>query len=330
MPRASLSAFDATYEKGAILGRGASGVAFVVRPKGGPEVQQVAKEIHVGRFDEKRRKDAFEESKLLRTLCHHNIVKCLDTFLDDEVLYIVMEYANGGDLGRCIQAQRKETSEGGAWRLFLEQTVMGVFVQICAALLHIHSRRILHRDLKPANVFIVGEGDLAECLFKLGDFGIAKMLEGTTCQAHSTVGTPSYLSPEICKNNPYGTKSDIWSLGVVLYELAVLKVPFQAGNLPAMALMICTKEPMPLPEPFSEQIQSLVKAMLQKDPAKRPPVSDVLHSSFVQTFLSEATVRCIGNDCAVQAMPNVQNAQSRGVSLPNRAGRKEAAESGNA
>ena len=75
---------------------------------------------------------------------------------------------------------------------------MGVFVQICAALLHIHSRRILHRDLKPANVFIVGKGDLSTCTVKLGDFGIAKMLEGTTCQAHSTVGTPSYLSPEIC------------------------------------------------------------------------------------------------------------------------------------
>merc|ERR1719487_1530122 len=90
MPKAShLSAFEATYEKGPILGRGASGVAFVVRPKGGPEAQQVAKEICVGRFDEKRRKDAFEESKLLRALNHDNIVKCMDTFLDDEVLYIV-------------------------------------------------------------------------------------------------------------------------------------------------------------------------------------------------------------------------------------------------
>jgi len=317
MPRAHLSAFDATYEKGAILGRGASGVAFVVRPKGGPEVQveQVAKEICVGRFDEKRRKDAFEESKMLRTLNHQNIVKCLDTFLDDEVLYIVMEYANGGDLGRCIQAQRKETS------LFLEQTVMGVFVQTCAACLHIHSRKILHRDLKPANVFIVGEGDLSTSTVKLGDFGIAKMLEGTTCQAHSTVGTPSYLSPEICKNNPYGTKSDVWSLGVVLYELAVLKVPFQAGNLPAMALMICTNEPKPLPDGFSEPLEKLVRALLQKDPSKRPPVGDVLHSSFVQTFLSEALVRCIANDCAGQAKPNVQNAQSRGASLPNHRGR---------
>mmetsp|Transcript_1023 Transcript_1023/g.2561 ORF Transcript_1023/g.2561 Transcript_1023/m.2561 type:complete len:795 (-) Transcript_1023:164-2548(-) len=273
--------FDAAYERGPILGRGASGIAFLVRPKSDPHKRLVAKELCVLRSDDKRRKDAFAESQLLRTLSHRNIVACTDVFQDEEMMYIVMEYADGGDLSKRIQMQKAEN------RCFSEQTVMATFVQICSPLDYLHGLKIMHRDLKPQNVFVVGDGALAECTIKLGDFGIAKMIEGTMGQANSTVGTPSYLSPEICRNNPYGMRSDIWSLGVMLYELACLRVPFHAGNLPAMALMICTSEPQPVPEEFSPTLAELVKSLLQKDPAKRPSTSVVLQNPYVQRFLPE-------------------------------------------
>lgn len=276
------SRLEEEYTRGQILGRGASGVAFVVRPKRDPQRQLVAKEMCIVKTDEKRRREALAESQLLRDLSHRNIIVCLDIVQEDDMLYIVMEYANGGDLSRWIQHYRDQE------RRLPEQTVMSCFVQICAALRYIHSKKILHRDLKPANIFLCGEGDLSELTVKLGDFGIAKMIDGTLGQANSTVGTPSYLSPELCKNNPYGMKADIWSLGVVLYELTCLKVPFHAGNLPAMALMICTSEPKPISEEYSPCLADLVKLLLQKDPAKRPHVAAVLSLLYVQGFVTDA------------------------------------------
>lgn len=275
------ASFEATYDKGSILGRGASGVAFVVRPRKDPKVEYVAKEICLMRCEEKRRREAFAESRLLRELRHDHIVTCLDVFEEMDMLYIVMEYATGGDLGRRIQARKTEGVR------FTEAVIMRVFAQVSSALHYIHSQKIVHRDLKPANIFIAGEGDLSCCTVKLGDFGIAKMVEGTMGQANSTVGTPSYLSPEICKNNPYGVKADVWSLGVVLYEMSCLKVPFQASNLPAMALQICTMDFKPLPEDFSSDLHALVNQLLQKDPLRRPAMSAVVEEPFVKAFMAE-------------------------------------------
>lgn len=93
------------------------------------------------------------------------------------------------------------------------------FVQICLGLNYIHSKRILHRDLKASNIFVTQ----TYCL-KIGDFGIAKTLEGTLEAALTIVGTPYYMSPELCLSKPYTLKSDIWSLGCLLYEMAALKV----------------------------------------------------------------------------------------------------------
>jgi len=272
--------FEAAYEKGHILGRGASGIAFVVRPKKDPKLEYVAKEMCLTRVDEKRRREAFAESRLLRELRHEHIVTLLDVVEEHDILYIVMEYATGGDLARRIQAQKAEGTR------FLEAVIMRVFAQVCSALHYIHLQKIMHRDVKPANVFISGEGELGHCTVKLGDFGIAKMIEGTG-QANSTVGTPSYLSPEMCKNNPYGMKADVWSLGVAWYEMACLKVPFSASNLPAMALLICTSDPKPLPEDYSPKLQSLVLWLLQKDPVKRPAMSAVVDEPSVKAALPE-------------------------------------------
>ena len=96
---------------------------------------------------------------------------------------------------------------------------------------HVHDRKILHRDLKSQNIFLTKQG-----IIKMGDFGIAKVLKNTTELASTIVGTPYYLSPEIIENKPYNFKSDMWSLGVLLYEMCALKPPFNGGSLHMLAL----------------------------------------------------------------------------------------------
>jgi NIMA (never in mitosis gene a)-related kinase len=111
--------------------------------------------------------------------------------------------------------------------------VLNWFTQILLSIKHIHDRKILHRDLKSQNIFLTSRN-----IVKLGDFGIARVLSHTRSNAKTVVGTPYYLSPEIIENKPYNFKSDVWSLGVLLYEMCALGPPFNAGSLHELAKRI--------------------------------------------------------------------------------------------
>ena len=106
------------------------------------------------------------------------------------------------------------------------------FCQLVLSLKDIHHEHIMHRDIKSENVFIQ-IGNIA----KIGDFGISKILSSRS-KAHSLVGTPCYISPELCEGKPYGPKSDVWSLGCLLYEMAALRRAFEAPNLPSLVLKV--------------------------------------------------------------------------------------------
>jgi NIMA (never in mitosis gene a)-related kinase len=169
----------------------------------------------------------------------------------------------GGDL-----LQRIKLAHG---RAFSEAQILDWFTQIALALKHCHDRKVLHRDLKAQNVFLTSRNTV-----KLGDFGIAKVLANTLDKARTIAGTPYYLSPEIIQNEAYSFESDVWSLGVILYELCALKPPFDALSLPALAKKIVRGTVPPLPPQYSSDLGTLVQQLLNTDPKRRPSVNKIL------------------------------------------------------
>ena len=138
-----------------------------------------------------------------------------------------------------------------------ENEILDYFIQISFALKHIHDKKIIHRDLKSQNIFLTKKG-----LVKLGDFGVAKNLQNTLKKASTLIGTPSYLSPEIVMSKPYSFKNDIWSLGVLLYEMISLKIPFDAVSFPMLNLKIMKGDYPPPPSNYSRDLRNLVSLLL--------------------------------------------------------------------
>lgn len=146
---------------------------------------------------------------------------------------------------------------------------MDWFTQICLALEHVHSHKILHRDIKSENIF------LSDGRIKLGDFGISKLIEDSV--AKTFIGTPYYISPEIVQNLPYSYKSDIWALGVVLYEMCTLKYPFTGDSIAGLAIKIVKGKFQPISaQMYSQNMKNLIQALLTVDCAKRPSIEQVL------------------------------------------------------
>ncbi|XP_048656841.1 serine/threonine-protein kinase Nek3 isoform X3 [Marmota marmota marmota] len=174
-----------------------------------------------------------------------------------------MEYCDGGDLMQKIKHQRG--------KLFPEDMILNWFTQMCLGVNHIHKKRVLHRDIKSKNVFLTQNGKV-----KLGDFGSARLLSNPMAFACTYVGTPYYVPPEIWENLPYNNKSDIWSLGCILYELCTLKHPFQANSWKSLILKICQGSIRPLPSHYSYELQYLVKQMFKRNPSQRPSATTLL------------------------------------------------------
>ncbi|XP_069828209.1 serine/threonine-protein kinase Nek3 [Dendropsophus ebraccatus] len=249
------------YKVLSVIGEGSFGRALLVSHLSTAE-KYVMKEIRLPKSSEAL-KESRQEAVLLAKMKHPNIVKFREAFEADELLYIVMEYCDRGDLLDTIKHQRG--------KLFPEHTILHWFVQMCLAVQYIHEKRVLHRDIKSKNIFLTQTRTI-----KLGDFGSARVLSSPMAYACTYVGTPYYVPPEIWENSPYNNKSDIWSLGCVLYEICTLKHPFQSGSWKNLILKICHGTYSPLPSQYSYELRILIKQIFRKDPQQRPSANTIL------------------------------------------------------
>ncbi|XP_072450593.1 serine/threonine-protein kinase Nek1 isoform X4 [Chiloscyllium punctatum] len=249
------------------IGEGSFGKAILVNSKEDGR-QYVIKEINISRMSNKEREESRREVAVLANMKHPNIVQYKESFEENGCLYIVMDYCEGGDLFKRINAQKGV--------LFSEDQILDWFVQICLALKHVHDRKILHRDIKSQNIFLTKGGTV-----QLGDFGIARVLNSTVELARTCIGTPYYLSPEICENKPYNNKSDIWALGCVLYEMCTLKHAFEAGNMKNLVLKIIRGSYPPVSVHYTYDLRNLMSQLFKRNPRDRPSVSSILKKPFL-------------------------------------------------
>eukprot|EP01029_Cantina_marsupialis_P022714 TRINITY_DN555_c0_g1_i2.p1 TRINITY_DN555_c0_g1~~TRINITY_DN555_c0_g1_i2.p1 ORF type:complete len:471 (-),score=107.58 TRINITY_DN555_c0_g1_i2:860-2272(-) len=263
------------YEKGEFLGAGAFGAAYIVRDRQNGEIL-VMKEMNMGGVPQHIRDAARREVELLQRFRHPNIVGYQESFLDKRKLHIIMEYCDFGDLSDRIG--RKEQFHG----MFTEREALDIFCQICLAVQVMHNGNVLHRDLKPENVFL-----LNNMMVKVGDFGLARPLEHSLAMAKTQAGTCLYFSPEVCKGEKYNHKSDIWALGVILYELLTLQVPFYASDEDSIFRAIVEQDPKPLSEIYSLELRSLVTSLLSKDFRKRPSIDELLNETLLQNNIAQ-------------------------------------------
>uniref|UniRef100_A0A3P9IZ44 non-specific serine/threonine protein kinase n=1 Tax=Oryzias latipes TaxID=8090 RepID=A0A3P9IZ44_ORYLA len=247
-----------------ILGRGAFGEATLYRRTEDNSLV-VWKEVDLNSLSEKERRDVMNEINILSVLEHNNIIAYFNHFMDKNSLLIELEYCNGGNLYDKIVQQKGV--------LFSEKVVVWYLYQIASAVAYIHKAGILHRDIKTLNIFLTKTD-----LIKLGDYGLAKKLDSEFSMAETCVGTPYYMSPELCQGAKYNFKSDIWAMGCVLYEVLTLKRTFDATN----PLNLCVKIVQGnwtmegVSDIYSSGLLKLVYECLHQDPAKRPTAEHIL------------------------------------------------------
>jgi NIMA (never in mitosis gene a)-related kinase len=186
-------------------------------------------------------------------------------------LCIVMDYAEGGDLFKVVDRARRKCQPIG------EPKILRWMTQSFLAIKYLHDKHVLHRDLKSQNIFLSGSGRI-----KLGDFGISKVLENTECFAKTSIGTPYYLAPEICSQRPYSWAADIWALGCILFEMSMLRVPFDAQNFKQLCDRITRTSAPKISSNFSPELRDLCALMLSREPRKRPAAHDILQLPIIQ------------------------------------------------
>ncbi|XP_021075300.1 serine/threonine-protein kinase Nek5 isoform X2 [Mus pahari] len=273
-----------------IIGEGTFGKVYLAKDKS-ESIHCVIKEISLTKEKEASKNEVI----LLARMKHPYIVTFFSSFQENSRLFIVMEYCDGGDLMQRIQRQQGV--------LFSEDQILSWFVQISLGLKHIHDRKILHRDIKSQNIFLSKNGMVA----KLGDFGTARSLNNSMELAQTCAGTPYYLSPEICQNRPYNNKTDIWSLGCVLYELCTLKHPFESDNFHHLVLKICQGHVAPVPPHFSRDLQSLIPQLFRVSPRDRPSITSLLRRPFLETLIARSLDPEVCSRRRIQSHAHMEN-----------------------
>ncbi|KAL1174158.1 hypothetical protein V6Z11_A05G458300 [Gossypium hirsutum] len=215
-----------------------------------------------------------QEIEILRKLKHENIIEMIDSFESQQEFCVVTEFAQG-DLFQILEDDK----------CLPEEQVQAIAKQLVRALHYLHSNRIIHRDMKPQNI-LIGAGSVV----KLCDFGFARAMSTNTVVLRSIKGTPLYMAPELVREQPYNHTVDLWSLGVILYELFVGQPPFYTNSVYALIRHI-VKDPVKYPDEMSASFKSFLKGLLNKVPQSRLTWPALLEHPFVKETLDEVEAR---------------------------------------
>ncbi|XP_037639507.1 serine/threonine-protein kinase Nek11 isoform X5 [Sebastes umbrosus] len=265
------------------LGRGSFGSVYLVQDTKATDGEplKVLKQIPLGDLRPDETVRATQEAQLLSQLHHPAILTFYHSFLERDSFCIITEFCQDRDLDCKLEEVRR------AGRSLPEIQVIDWLIQLLLGLHYMHERRILHRDLKAKNIF------LKQNLVKIGDFGVSCLLMGSCDLATTFTGTPYYMSPEVLNHQGYDSKSDIWALGCLLHEMCSLTHAFQGPNFLSVVMKIVEGETPTLPSSYSEDLNSVMQRMLQKQPASRPSGAELLKTTFMEENMKKMKDRFV-------------------------------------
>ena len=278
-----------------ILGKGSYGFVAKVRSNKNNKIYAM-KQIDLNKMgSEKEVELCKREVLVLQKMNHPNINKYHKSFSKNNCLYIITEFMNNGDLAGFIKAHEKFNKP------VREEEVWNILLQSMNALEYIHSKDVIHRDIKPANLFMTNDKTI-----KIGDFGVAAKIAGIQTSVRgggftgTIVGTPMFMSPEILREEDYDKKTDVYSMGISMYELCFFQSPKKGGidmNGNVVFVNVPLKNNQNL---YSPQLISILEKMVEEDKSKRPTSSELcqmIRAQYIQTFLKtsslSAVTRCL-------------------------------------
>ena len=262
------------YKVVAQLGQGAFGVTLLVTDNVSNE-RYVAKIMDLLQMTPEDKQHVKTEIDCLSQCDHVNIIRHIESYANDTTLVLVTEYAEGRDLGREIIARNNLHHH------FTSTDIAWIFRQACIALDHIHAKGILHRGIKPTSIFF------SHGVLKIGDFGLSKHNEKLISNevGHTLSSTPYYISPEVWRGEHYSKKADIWSAGIVLFEMMMLERPFTGDSMKQLSDAVCKGTIPAIPAgAFDDELVQACSLLLSVETVDRPELQDVLKFRIFQRF----------------------------------------------
>lgn len=275
----SIKDFDILNE----LGKGTFGSVYKVKRKKDNEIYAL-KKVYMNKLKQKEKDNSLNEVRILASINHPNVIAYKDAFYDNEIsaLCVIMEHADGGDLEKKIELKIKTK------KYFSEEEILKFCIQITEGLKALHENKIMHRDIKAANIFM-----LSDQTIKIGDLNVSKVLKNSLLNTQT--GTPYYASPEVWSNKHYDYKSDMWSLGCLIYELATLKAPFRGNSIKEVYDKVMKGVYDPIPNIYSKKLYDIISSLLMLNPILRPNCEQLIEKINNNSYANNNIINNINN-----------------------------------